>query len=287
MTFENYETSRQKGQPVFLYMFEYDDGVLRQFAYTDHEQDIPAPATTDLTGVTFQAVPIAHDSPKASGSLDKATFSITMAHDTTLAQKFRNYPPGKVVNVTVWQMHIEDASQECLVVWIGRLTSCSFDGTEASIACEPISTSLRRPALRRNYQLGCPHMLYEGQCGASKSAGTLVNRAVISVAGNIVVLAAGWKASPHPQDAYLGGMVEWEDATGAIVQRKILRIESGSTFFLSGPATGLTAGMSTSVVVGCNHQRDHCNSVHNNIGNFGGQPYIPTKSPFGFTMNYY
>lgn len=287
MTFESFEISRQRGQPVFLYLFEYDDGVLRRFAYTDAEQDMEAPTSTGLTGVTFAAIPIDNSGIKSSGSLDKSTLSVTMAHDTELATKFKNYPPGQVVNVTIWNLHYEDAAVECIVAWVGRMTACSFEGITASIDCEPVSTSLRRPMLRRNYQIGCPHALYGDSCKASKVLGTILNRAVIAVAGNVVVLASGWKSSPHPQDAYIGGELSWTDDNGTIHRRTVLRIEDGSTFFLSGPATGLLPGVSADLAVGCNHNRDHCNSVHNNILNYGGQPYIPTKNPFGFTMNYY
>lgn len=287
MTFDAFEESRQRGEPIYLYLFEYDDGQLRRFAYTDHEQNVVAPASTGLTDVTFEAVPIEHGGLKSSGSLDKATFAINMAQDTPIAEQFRNYPPGQVVNIRVWQMHLGDSAAQCLVVWSGRITSCSFEGAVANVQCEPVSTSLRRPALRRNYQIGCPHNLYGPQCLANKTAGTLVNRAVVDVAGNVVTLAAGWKASPHPIDAYIGGQVEWTSGDGAVNRRTILRIESGSVFFLGGPSSGLTPGMSVSVVVGCNRQRNHCQNVHNNILNYGGCPYIPTTNPFGFTMNYY
>ena len=41
-----------------------------------------------------------------------------------------------------------------------------LSGAEATLKCEPIASSLKRPGLRARYQLLCRHVLYSSGCGA-------------------------------------------------------------------------------------------------------------------------
>jgi hypothetical protein len=109
-----------------------------------------------------------------------------------------------------------------------------------------------------------------------------------------VTLGAGWSGGRDPSK-YAGGMVEWRTVDGTLEIRTIIRIENGGlTLLLGGPTRGLLIGADVDVILGCNHKAGisaqpdgDCLPLHNNIQNFGGQPWIPFKNPIGLVNNYY
>ncbi|ASY68907.1 phage BR0599 family protein [Sinorhizobium fredii] len=285
MSFSGIETSRQRGAPVTLYLFVYggaegDSPPPQAFAYTDAEQDIT------YEGFTYVPKPITRDNVNSSGTLDKSTLQIRMPRDIELAEEFRVYPPAQVMSLIIRQGHLSDpdSPREFLVCWSGRVLSVGREGDECVIAGEPVSSSLRRPGLRRNYQLGCPHVLYGAQCQASEAAAT-VTATVASISGTSITLNAGWDGA-FDAAKFTEGLVKWTNDTGGIEIRKILSV-SGDTLSLGGLLRDLNASDTVSVILGCNHQMGDCRDLHDNIHNFGGCPWIPTKNPIGFRNNYY
>lgn len=289
MSFNNYENSRTKGEPITLYHFAYVNE--QQFFYTDAETEI------SLDGFDAPFVPesIQHGAIRSSGSLDKAPLEIRVPRTSGLADGFRAFPPNEVVNVVIRQMHLDDPSQEALVVWAGRVMSAAWEVNEIRFTCEPVSTSMKRTGLRRHYQLGCPHVLYGTQCLANRAAATTPGVEVMSISGSTITLEdnwlpSGWAAAGKTPAKFVGGLVTWtyaSDAGDVTIKRTVLRITGSAVVHIAGPTTGLEVGADVQLVLGCNHQMTDCQTIHNNITNFGGQPFIPIKNPFGFSNNFY
>lgn len=289
MTFDNYERSRTLGEKITLYHFFYVNG--EEFHYTNAEKPVER---TEFTA-PFEPIAIDRGTVTSSGTLDKATLEIKMAHNTRFAEAFRAYPPNEVVNVIVYEYHADDPLGEMLVVWAGRVIGHAIEDDEARFSCEPISSSLRRAGLRRHYQLGCPHVLYGNQCLASKLLATTPEIAVAAVSGSTVTLTdgwlpAGWAAAGKTTDKFVQGMMTWQyDTPAGIVETKrtILRVTASNSIALAGPADGIRVGLMVKMVLGCNHQLTDCQNIHNNAQKFGGQPFIPTKNPYTFANNFY
>lgn len=282
MTFAPYEESASEGQPVQLFLFRYGTEAGEYYAYTDHTEELT------IGGVVYAPVPIERGVIQANGSLDKSALKITLDVSTLTAEEFRVYPPASVVTLVIKQGHLGDVDEEFIVVWAGRIVGSSRDGSEAELTGEPVSTSLRRPGLRRHYQYGCPHQLYGPQCRADKPSAT-VSSTVSAIAGTKVTLASGWEGAFAPEK-FLGGMVEWLAPGGSTDRRTILRI-AGNELSLSGLTRDLAVSDAVSVVLGCNHKAyaedgGDCLPLHNNILNFGGCRWIPTKNPFGAYNHY-
>ncbi len=278
MSFEQKEESRFEGEPVDLFLFRYGTEPNAFYAYTDAEQEITH------EGVVYTPVPAMRGNIQSSGTLDKAILKVNMPINTGLADLFRVYPPGQVVSLTIRQGHVSDIAQEFLAIWVGRVIQAEREGYEAIFSCEPFSTSMRRTGLRRHYQYGCPHVLYSqgtGECKANKAAAT-IPVTTVSVGAATVTLPDAWNAQPVVK--YIGGMIEWA-VFGGLERRTILRITDGKTLHLSGPTTELAGGVEIDVILGCNHQPGvtdaigDCTNLHDNILNYGGQPWIPTKNP--------
>lgn len=276
MSFDTYERSRTRGAPDTLYRFTYQT---RVFAYTDAEESIT------FSGTEYQPIPIDRNSLSTSGTLDKSTLRVDLPHDCEVAELFRVFPPSDVVAITVFQGHREDPAHQFLAVWTGRVISCSRETTTATVLCEPVSTSMKRPGLRRRYQYGCPHALYGPQCGVNREDFT-VEAEVTAVSGATVTFGVGWNGA-FAETQFVGGLLEWENADGVTELRTILRVNTGpNSLVVSGKVAGLAEGATVRLSLGCNHLMSGCN-VFANIQNFGGQPWIPKKNPIGFVNNYY
>lgn len=249
-------------------------GRIASYAYTDSVR----PFT--FQGVTYQPVPINCGTINASGKLDKSTFEVRLPRTAEIADLFRAYPPSQPVSLIVRQGHINDEDGEFLVAWAGRVLSSKRDGNEVVFACEPTSSSLRRPGLRRSYQFGCPHALYGPGCYAVKQPQT---GEVTAINGLEVTLASGWNG-PFEAAKFAQGLMEWDTPDGTKEIRRVLRID-GNKVTISGVLRGLGVSDSVTMLLGCAQTTSDCLNLHNNIHNFGGCPTIPTQNPLASGVN--
>ena len=122
------------------------------------------------------------------------------------------------------------------------------------------------------------------ECRARKSAATRT-RTAATVTSNNVTLVGDILAE---RAACIGGTLEWTRADGKREIRTITNVSAdGFTLSIRGGTRGLTAGMSLSIVFGCARNMAACRDIHNNIINFGGQPFIPLDNPLSQKNNYY
>lgn len=288
MTFPTYESSQDDGGPVQLYLFRYGTEAGEYYAYTDHTQGVSVDHGGSIGLVDYLPVPASRENIVSNGTLDRAALALRLDVGTDLAELFRIYPPSNVVTLTIFQGHLDDPDGEFLAVWAGRLVAANREKSELALSAEPISTQMKRPGLRRNYQYGCPLWLYgtgAGQCNANKAAAT-VSATVAALDGNQITLTAGWEGAFDPAK-FVRGMIEWTPAGESTRRRSIIR-QSGDVLTLAGLPTDLAVSDSVDVVLGCNHKPfapdGDCQALHrdstdttSNIGNYGGQPWIPLK----------
>lgn len=284
MAFDTFEESAAGGEIVELYLFVYGTGETEFYAYTNHTE-----AITLADGVTYEPVPVIRDSIETNGTLDRSAIKITTDVGTDLAELFRVYPPSSVVTLVIRHGHLGDVDEEFVVVWAGRIVAASREHGEMVMSGEPVSTSMRRPGLRRHYQVGCPHQLYGPQCQANKTAATVAST-VSAIAGATVTLPGGWNGA-FAAEKFLGGLLEWETAGGSTARRTILRI-TGNVLSLSGIPSELAITAAVDVVLGCNHkafaaQAGDCQPLHDNIVNYGGFLWIPLKNTIGAFNHYF
>lgn len=284
MSFPEYEESIFHGEPIDLFLFTYGTGVTEYCAYVDCE----VPVVHE--GKTYVPFPVQRDAINASGSLDKSGLSLKIDGTSDVAELFRVYPPSQTVSLVIKQGHYGDPDADFRVIWTGKVMSCGWDDNIATLTCEPVSTSMLRTGLRRHYQYGCPHALYmgteQGGCRADKAAATQITT-VAGVTGSLLSLPSGWNGTRDKQK-FLNGLVEWTNPAGSVVRRAILKVNSATNVVtMGGPIPQMPSGATVAVVLGCNHQMTDCADLHNNINDFGGQPWIPTKNPYGNTQNFY
>lgn len=282
MTFDNLDRSSESGLPISLYLITYGTGANDFFAYTDHDREVT------YLGRAYQPVPIGRAGSETTGNIQSEPFFIDVAPDLDIVDYMAMRTPTQDVRMEIRQGHHDDPDMEYLVVWSGRLTGFERKGATVRLGGELTTASLRRPALKRQYQRGCNWALYAAECNALRNIRNTVVPAIVG--RNLVVLAPGWNGALDP-GKFKGGYLTWDSAAlGGTHSRTILDVAGhaqGHRLLLQGDTDGLDPGERVNLFAGCNHQFSDCKDIHNNIANFGGQWAIPLENPVGFVNRFF
>ena len=259
MSYDAVESSAHGGQPVELYRFV---GGQRRWLYTS--ADVPVVYQTE----TYQPYPLKRGPFRQTRELAKAGLEIHTARDTPFVSDMVASPLMDVVMLTVYRKHRSDA--EVLPWWRGRVDGVRFEGSEAVISCNPLTTSLKRYGVRRPAPRLCPHALDDVGCG--------VNAALYAADGNLLShtgtrVTSGVFAG-QPDGWWIGGKIEFAGVWRFVVGHV------GDTVTLASGVPGLAQGAAFIAYPGCTHNPDICDSRFGNILNYGGAPWFPIKNPF-------
>lgn len=275
MSFDNFETSKELGRPFELYRFVYGPDADQYYLYTNATRDITAGVDGLGAPGVFKRLAIGRDPYRTTGKAERDTLTLNVPVNSGLANLFLDYPPPSPVGLTIWQGHYGDPDEQLMVVWVGRVLSAARQVNQASLSCEGTLISLKRPGLKRNFQVGCPYVLYGTQCKADRDTFSK-DILVIDVVDGMPVFEAGW-SDPWPAEKFRGGMVRWQSDKG--LDRRTIRQVEAERIIINAPWRDLVAGDTVRVFLGCNHQITDCLDVFDNIQNYGGQPWLPLQNP--------
>jgi uncharacterized phage protein (TIGR02218 family) len=267
MTYDAREQSLQDGAPVELYEFTRGSLIYR---YTSADADYT------LTANTYAAEPLQRGKIETSAERARNSLTVECRREFAIADLFRIAPPTDVIGLVVKRQHRADA--DVAVIWTGRVLNCEFTGAQARLNCEPVTSSMKRPGLRRLYQRGCPHVLYGPGCNLNRASVSTVTT-VTAISGLVLSVAA---LGAYP---FAGGFVEWEVEAG-VIERRFVSGFSGLDLTLTQAFQGITVGATVTVSPGCDHTMATCDGTYSNVDNFGGFPFIPSKNPFDGTPVY-
>lgn len=280
MTYEAFEMSREEGQPATLYFIQWGTAASSYFAYTD--SDIPI----TFDGITYEPTVIGRASIEASGSLDRKTLDIDITPRAGFVSMYANFPPSVKVGLTIRQGHVTDGDDDYRVVWTGVIKNVNREPPYAKIVGEPLDSLLARSGLRRYYMYGCPHVLYDSRtCRANKEIHKRLLTPIF-IGANFIRFNAGWEGA-IAREKYVGGYIEWTDSQGNTQIRTVSNFGNTENELLIGNSMELDAGTTIALYAGCNRQTSDCQTLHNNIVNYGGQPYIPLENPVDFKNRFY
>ncbi|QGF21050.1 putative tail assembly protein [Pectobacterium phage MA12] len=277
MSYDTIENSIDISKPVFLYEIIYGPTPQDVYRYIAEERDQVA------MNAQWKAQSIKHGDITSAGTLDKQALTVTARRDIEIWDLYRVAPPSYVVRLNIYRGQLDIG--EFTTEWTGRILLAQRKDSEVEFSCEPISTSLRNPGLRRKYQYGCPHVLYDNtSCMADINLHT-AGGTVLTVEGvaTVVIQLAGAQNGINPGNL-VAGIFRTYDSKGLMVRRAIVSAEDlGSRQYrltLMSYIPDMGAGRMMSVSKGCLHTFAVCRDTFNNVGNFGGCPNIPTKNPF-------
>lgn len=257
----------------------FEAGSAITLRYTNHSRPVVH------GGFTYEPIPIKTGRMKTEGSLERTGFQIEVPRNSDIAQLFRDFRSTQPIMLSILQGHLSDVRNMFVPRWHGRVTATKRSGEQLNILGIPTAAALARTGLTRNYQYGCPHVLYGPLCRANKERATNTT-SVVDVDGRNFEMAGGWNGEFDGQK-YVGGVVEWTRQEGQIERRRILTV-AGNVLSTTGPGTGLQSGDVAKVILGCDHTVNDCANLHNNINNCGACPLIPKTNPLGSdTNNFY
>jgi uncharacterized phage protein (TIGR02218 family) len=278
-TYSGLEASAHGGRPVELFRFVHGSQV---WTYSTGPE-------VEYGGETYAAFAVGRDDMGQAKELHKSALQVLLPRTCELSLLYLAGSPESVVTLTVYRQHI-GASDGPIVYWKGRVVSVEWpDQVTASLTCESVFTSLKRPGLRARYQRMCRHALYSEQCG--------VDKADYAVPGTVSAVDSTHTAVTIPEAAgyddgyFLGGFLALADGT-----MRFISAHSGSSITLANPAPVLAdlvglggygedygqyyGGIGLVIYPGCGRDRTTCNDRFANVLNFGGWPWIPKRNPF-------
>ncbi len=264
MTYDLYEESLQSGEPVELYQFQFGSNTYR---YTSAKDAVTA------QGNTWQPAYLKRGSIDFGTEKGRNNLKIDTVRSFPIADLYRITPPSDVILLTVYRKHTGD--DETVVIWTGRVLVVDFEASSAKITCEPVTTSLKRTGLRRLYQRQCPHVLYGTSCGVNKA--TFAVPTTLSAVNGTTLNSATFGL--YTDGYFAGGYFDF--VQGGVTERRFITEHTGTQIKINLPLIGLSSGDAITAYPGCPHTMSACSGTFNNLNNYGGFPYIPSKNPFG------
>lgn len=263
MSYADYETSLDSGTPVELY--EFVQGIEKWHFVSGANSLVK-------DGQTYTPLPVSRDRIKQTSDIFKDSLRLTFPRGNSFAGQFLGFAPEDVTAVTVLRGHAGDPSAQFIVYWKGRVVGAKASGNQVDVECESVFTSIKRPGLRARFEYGCRHALYLKGCN--------VNRETYRVDGSIAAIDRGVVAqvalaSLKPDGYYTGGMLMTQSGVPRFIVEHL-----GANLTLARPIHGMLPGENVAIFPGCDHLKGTCHTKFNNLPNFGGFPYIPSRNPF-------
>jgi uncharacterized phage protein (TIGR02218 family) len=263
VTYEAFDQSVQDGDPVHLFLFVYEG---TEYRFTDIANDYTA------LGETWVSSGLRSGQISQSNDFIKDTVSIAFPRDDTFAELFLSDVQDSQTSVTIHRGYAGDPDQEFIAWWKGRVATSKAGGSTITIDCEPIFTSLRRPGLRRRYQRSCPYALYGRGCNADPESFAVEDDITAEDGLTFTIPAAALQTDGF----YTGGMLRAPDTVLRFIVNHV-----GDLITISKPHVGLVVSATIKIYPGCDRSTVTCLNTFDNLDNFGGFPFIPTKNPFG------
>lgn len=272
MTYLAQESSLSDGSPVELFTITYSNN---QWFYTSGDSEVV------LDNKTYVPIAITRDSVQVTTEYSNNEFNIIVPLDLPILDLYRVTSPSGIVTVLCQRYHRTDVDQELAMVFKGSIINVQWEIDNAVISCESSSQTIKRMGLRENYQYGCPYMLYGPGCNVSPASYTHTGTAS-NIAGSTMSVTA---ISGQPDNIFGGGYIQYLHNQLGTVERVSIVSSNGSTGALElfNIPVGLANGDPVDVLEGCDRSALRCRIGFNNIENYGGKSFMPTKNPFDGT----
>jgi hypothetical protein len=249
----------------------HDANVIELYKFTSGQNiyyQTSAATSYVYNGDTYEPAVLERPAIELAGEVSRQTMEIKCSSTNDIAQLFIAGLPESAITVQIFQGHRSDGN--FVMIWSGRVLSVKWGKQyKASMYCEPIFTTLRRGALKQNFSERCPYVVYSSQCGKGRTyfAGT-----VLSASGLNFTIDT---ASSVTDGKLVGGTL----SIGQTV--RTITAHTGTSIRVSQPfTTDAAVGDPCSLSIGCDKSLTACDEWHDNLPNYGGEPYIAAHNPF-------
>ena len=266
MSYEVIEASVHDGDIVELYEFALDQ---TKWYMTSNALDY------EYGGNLYEAYPLERSKVERTGEMNRVKTTIMCDSENPIVKQFIVVQPRSQISVKIYAGHRGD--DDFRLQFSGRVLNCKWSGgRDAELTCEPEMTSWRRQSLKFNYGKNCPYVVYSALCRKPREP---IQGTVRYVSGLDIYIEP---SLPITTPRMIGGVITWGTNSrtptthdvGVYLGYNVIMMRLTAAF------VGIAAGEKVSMVIGCDHSTTACKDWHDNIDNFGGEPYIPEENPF-------
>jgi uncharacterized phage protein (TIGR02218 family) len=177
-----------------------------------------------------------------------------------------------------------DTSLGTLLWFYGRVADCDIGRSKITMKVKSLMNLLAIQQMpRRLYGAACTHIFGDAMCGYDRVNGLNALGGATGYGAVTITAGAGSTQSqisdtgfvPTPPSQYIQGTITGLAGANAGLSRTISDHESGVVYFKKAFLYSVTLGDTFTLLPGCDHTTATCNGNLNNLGRFGGFPYIP------------
>lgn len=278
MSFFDKDSSRQEGQPVFLFRFTQGD---TSWLYSSVNTDI------QIGSDIYRASSISIPGLAQSSVMSKNNIKLKLPRSDLFALRQFGYSGDQVTALTIFQYHSTDIDEEVATYWKGRVSGATADGSSISIECETIFTSMKKVGVREKFSKLCRHTHYDPRTCGVDPEDYAVEAQIMSRSGLQLQVPAA--AGFDPGWFSFGFLRE---STG---EEWFIQNHSGSTILLGrqskslleridnagyGLGYGLNyGGVGVTLFPGCDLLPGTCKIKYGNKPKYGGFQWMPLRTP--------
>lgn len=261
MSYIEVETSTASGLPIELY--EFSRGGVQYWRFNNTDSDYVR------GGLTYKTMQVERGKIQQTSDPDKNDLTLTFPRSLQFAVSMLRHSPEEVTTLTIYRGHIGD--DDFITYWKGRILAVTASGNEIEMNLESIFTSMQRYGLRARFEFGCRHALYGPACGVSEVDYKFIGR-VANLSGLEMDI---YGANAQPDGWYTGGVLHWGGHGLRMISSHV-----GNRIAINRPFSELRNGVTINLYPGCDRSVETCIHKFNNVANFGGFPWIPSRNPF-------
>jgi len=268
MPFEDQETSRDEAKPIELYKIYLGDTVVER--YTSYQTQIFQGGSEYLPLPGLERTPV---TIVRQGRFSNMT--IRMPASTQIVTRYINNAPSQPVRIEISRFHADDPALEerLLVVGMLRAISITDGGRKAQLEVSPQNGGFTKTIPSDLFSSQCQNDLGDSTC-------QFVHTAPTHIAQNVLV------TEESAENLTIPGISSYNDGwfTGGFVEtpqgdRRLILSHEGTAIRIMVPFEAPVQGTSVSVYSGCDHRPTTCRGKFQNLVNFRGFPYIPSRDP--------
>lgn len=269
MSFLAYETSLETGTPTELYEISAGGETYR---FSSSEDDYVFGSETYL-GSSVHRTNIGVGQDQRTQLIN---FELPSTHP--FVQRYVLIVPGQRATLSVFRFHrLDTPGLERVLTFKGIVRSVAFtrQGNSAQVAVMPLTGGLSRQIPRFTYQAPCNHVLFDARCKVPLDATNGYTGLVSAVSGSTVSVnglsakGAGWAIGGYITNATTDDYRLIIGQTGDVI-----------TLLVPFPLSMAVLGENFTVTAGCDHSIATCKTKFDNVINYGGFAFVPTKNPF-------
>lgn len=269
MSFASVEQSVEGAQPVEI--FEIVAGSTTYY-YTSSEVDetILSQTYTSVAGLKSSSI-------EESSEVSEQDYQFELPTSDPLAAIFRGNLPGFRVSVIASKFHRTDTpTPEVVQIFDGFVQSASFNkkAKTTKLTCRDALAALGRQIPRRFFMSSCNFDLYDALTCKVDDTDPAFRASALAVASQVgAVLTVTSGLSGTYTDGWMNaGYVE----TVVGSDFRLILAHTGNAVTLLLPFT--VAPASVNVFAGCAHNIGICKSKFDNVVNYGGFAFVPTRN---------